>query len=90
MFAIIKETSTILKRVICSSYRYHTSVWCLSRGYCRSIRRVVTPLTARNFNPVIAMAAGTVIATLKRFKIIAERYRSCRRFGLRFFLIAAI
>jgi hypothetical protein len=63
MFAIIKETSTILKRVICSSYRYHTSVWCLSRGYCRSIRRVVTPLTARNFNPVIAMAAGTVIAS---------------------------
>jgi hypothetical protein len=33
---------------------------------------------------------ANVIATLKRFKIIAERYRSCRRFGLRFFLIAAI
>jgi len=32
-----------------------------------------------------------VIALLKRFKIIAERYRNRRkRFGLRFFLIAAI
>jgi hypothetical protein len=32
-----------------------------------------------------------VIAMLKRFKIIAERYRNRRgRFGLRFFLIAAI
>jgi IS5 family transposase len=32
-----------------------------------------------------------VIATLKRFKIIADRYRNRRRrFGLRFFLIAAI
>ncbi|MGH6851990.1 MAG: IS5 family transposase [Methylocella sp.] len=32
---------------------------------------------------------GNVIATLKRFKIIADRYRR-RRFGPRFFLIAAI
>ena len=32
-----------------------------------------------------------VIAMLKRFKIIADRYRNRRRrFGLRFFLIAAI
>ena len=32
-----------------------------------------------------------VIAVLKRFKIIADRYRNRRRrFGLRFFLIAAI
>jgi hypothetical protein len=32
-----------------------------------------------------------VIALLKRFKIIADRYRNRRRrFGLRFFLIAAI
>jgi Domain of unknown function (DUF4440) len=34
------------------------------------------------------VSCANVIATLKRFKIIAERYRSCRRFGLRFFLIA--
>ena len=35
--------------------------------------------------------AENVIAVLKRFKIIAERYRNRRkRFGLRFFLIAAI
>ena len=27
---------------------------------------------------------------LKRFKIIADRYRNRRRFGLRFLLIAAI
>ena len=32
-----------------------------------------------------------VIAMLKRFKIVADRYRNRRRrFGLRFFLIAAI
>ncbi len=32
-----------------------------------------------------------VIARLKRFKIIADRYRNRRRrFGLRFFLIAAL
>jgi len=32
-----------------------------------------------------------VIAMLKRFKILADRYRNRRRrFGLRFFLIAAI
>jgi Transposase DDE domain len=35
-------------------------------------------------------ACENVIAMLKRFKIIADRYRNRRRFGLRFFLIAAI
>ena len=37
------------------------------------------------------VACENVIAMLKRFKIIADRYRNRRRrFGLRFFLIAAI
>jgi hypothetical protein len=37
------------------------------------------------------VACEDVIALLKRFKIIADRYRNRRRrFGLRFFLIAAI
>jgi hypothetical protein len=36
-------------------------------------------------------ASENVIAMLKRFKIIADRYcNRRRRFGLRFFLIAAI
>jgi hypothetical protein len=36
-------------------------------------------------------ACQNVIALFKRFKIIADRYRNRRRrFGLRFFLIAAI
>ena len=37
------------------------------------------------------VACENVIAMIKRFKIIADRYRNRRRrFGLRFFLIAAI
>jgi DDE superfamily endonuclease len=37
------------------------------------------------------VSCENVIAMLKRFKIIADRYRNRRRrFGLRFFLIAAI
>jgi hypothetical protein len=37
------------------------------------------------------VSCENVIAMLKRFKIIADRYRNCRRhFDLRFFLIAAI
>lgn len=37
------------------------------------------------------VACENVIALLKRFKIVADRYRNRRqRFGLRFFLIAAI
>jgi len=37
------------------------------------------------------VACENVIAMLKRFKIIADRYRNRRRrFGLRFFLIAAL
>ena len=37
------------------------------------------------------VGSENVIALLKRFKIIADRYRNRRRrFGLRFFLIAAI
>ena|ERR1700730_1777284 len=37
------------------------------------------------------MPCENVIAMLKRFKIVADRYRNRRRrFGLRFFLIAAI
>jgi DDE superfamily endonuclease len=37
------------------------------------------------------VACENIIAMLKRFKIIADRYRNRRRrFGLRFFLIAAI
>jgi hypothetical protein len=42
-------------------------------------------------SPANACLCENVIATLKRFKIIADRYRNRRRrFGLRFFLIAAI
>jgi hypothetical protein len=37
------------------------------------------------------VACENIIALLKRFKILADRYRNRRRrFGLRFFLIAAI
>jgi hypothetical protein len=37
------------------------------------------------------VACENIIAMLKRFKIIADRYRNrCLRFGLRFFLIAAM
>jgi IS5 family transposase len=36
------------------------------------------------------VSCENVIAMLKRFKIIADRYRNRRRFGLRFFLITAI
>jgi hypothetical protein len=55
-----------------------------------------TPLSAsdRERNRAISgerVACENVIAMLKRFKIIADRYRNRRRrFGLRFFLIAAI
>lgn len=54
------------------------------------------PLSAadKNNNRAISsqrVACENVIALLKRFKIIADRYRNRRRrFGLRFFLIAAI
>ncbi len=48
----------------------------------------------KNTNRAISserVACENVIALLKRFKIIADRYRNRRRrFGLRFFLIAAI
>ena len=55
-----------------------------------------TPLSVadKKSNRVISserVACENVIALLKRFKIIADRYRNRRRrFGLRFFLIAAI
>jgi IS5 family transposase len=55
-----------------------------------------TPLSAsdRERNRAISserVPCENVIAMLKRFKIIADRYRNRRRrFGLRFFLIAAI
>ena len=55
-----------------------------------------TPLSVadKKSNRVISnerVACENVIALLKRFKIIADRYRNHRRrFGLRFFLIAAI
>jgi hypothetical protein len=42
-------------------------------------------------SPASACLVRNVIAMLKRFKIIADRYRNRRRrFGLRFFLIAPI
>ena len=55
-----------------------------------------TPLSAidKETNRAVSrerVACENVIAMLKRFKIIADRYRDRRRrFGLRFFFIAAI
>lgn len=59
-------------------------------------RTKIIPLTqaekARNWEIASERTpCENVIAVLKRFKIIADRYRNRRRrFGLRFFLIAAI
>jgi DDE superfamily endonuclease len=66
-----------------------------TRRYRRSAaKRIRYPATDKVKNRAISserVPCENVIAMLKRFKIIADRYRNRRRrFGLRFFLIAAI